>query len=144
MKRRTDNEEFVVTHPVNPSRKLFLSFDYTHILKNIRNQIIDRSLKWNGNCIKFYLIMLLFQKTIDDGLALCRFITRRLLIGQISNGWRLTMQEMFSGRSLLPHYEVCMIWRNQFLKMWKHYFRLLNLFGDCIITTMCATSHSTP
>ena len=77
LKRRTDEEEIVVTHPVDQSRKLFLSFDYTHILKNIRNQMIDRPLKWNGNHINFSLITLLFQKTIDGGLALCRFLTRR-------------------------------------------------------------------
>ena len=77
LKRKTDKEEIAVTHPFYPSRKLFLSYDYTHILKNIRNQMIDRPLKWKGNYINFSLITLLFQRTIDDELTLCRFLTRR-------------------------------------------------------------------
>ncbi|KAH8037852.1 hypothetical protein HPB51_018340 [Rhipicephalus microplus] len=31
----------VVTHPLNPDRQLFLSFDYCPIIKNVRNQFLD-------------------------------------------------------------------------------------------------------
>ncbi|XP_037268860.2 uncharacterized protein LOC119160746 isoform X2 [Rhipicephalus microplus] len=31
----------VVTHPLDPDRQLFLSFDYCHIIKNVRNQFLD-------------------------------------------------------------------------------------------------------
>ncbi|EEC16581.1 hypothetical protein IscW_ISCW024749, partial [Ixodes scapularis] len=34
----------VVQHPVDPTRPLFLSFDYCHILKNVRSQFLDRDL----------------------------------------------------------------------------------------------------
>lgn len=77
LRRATDAEDFQVTHPADPSRHLFLSFDPTHLLKNIRNQMIDRPLKWDGELINFSLITLLFTKTMHDGLALCRYLTRR-------------------------------------------------------------------
>ncbi|KAH6935104.1 hypothetical protein HPB50_003420 [Hyalomma asiaticum] len=31
----------IVTHPLDPDRPLYLSFDYCHVLKNIRNQFLD-------------------------------------------------------------------------------------------------------
>lgn len=71
LRRATDAEEFQVTHLVDPSRHLFLSFDPTHLLKKIRNQMIDRPLKWDGELINFSLIQLLFTKTMYDRLALC-------------------------------------------------------------------------
>ncbi len=37
-------EDFFVTQPANPTRKIFLSYDYTHIVKNVRNQQINRNL----------------------------------------------------------------------------------------------------
>ena len=77
MRRATDQEDYQVTHPADPSRKLFVSYDPTHILKNVRNQMIDRTLKWNGELVDFSLIKLLFAKTINDGLSLCRYLTRR-------------------------------------------------------------------
>ncbi len=66
MRRATDQEDYQVTHPADPSRKLFVSYDPTHILKNVRNQMIDRTLKWNGELVDFSLIKLLFAKTMMD------------------------------------------------------------------------------
>jgi hypothetical protein len=77
LKREADNNDFQVTHPADPSRILFVSYDYTHILKNVRNQLIDRQLKWNETRLDFSIIKLLFVKTIENGLPLCRFLTRR-------------------------------------------------------------------
>ncbi len=37
-----------VLHPADPSRWLFVSFDYCHILKNWRNQWLDRDFIMNG------------------------------------------------------------------------------------------------
>ena len=51
----------VVKHPVDPKRKLFLSFDPTHILKNVRNQFMDRHLNINGDYISFELIKKLYK-----------------------------------------------------------------------------------
>jgi hypothetical protein len=63
----------LVTHLAEPSRKLYVSYDPTHILKNVRNQLLERNLKWEGERIYFSLIKLLFAKTLIDGLPLCRF-----------------------------------------------------------------------
>lgn len=46
-------------------------------MKNVRNQLIDRQLKWNETRLDFSIIKLLFVKTIENGLPLCRFLTRR-------------------------------------------------------------------
>ncbi len=44
LRRGTDGEDFQVTHLADPSRYLFPSFDPTHILKNVRNHMINRSM----------------------------------------------------------------------------------------------------
>jgi hypothetical protein len=67
LRTTTDTEDFKVTHPVAPGRPLFFAFDQTHVIKNVRNQAIDRPLKWDGELIHFSLIKLLYARTIDDG-----------------------------------------------------------------------------
>jgi hypothetical protein len=52
----------VIPHPNDAKRKLFLSFDSSHIIKNVRNQFIDRSLQRNGKPIKFDFIKRLHLK----------------------------------------------------------------------------------
>jgi hypothetical protein len=47
-RRETDRKYFKVTHPADPSRSLFVSFDHTQFLKNVRNKMIDRHLRSNG------------------------------------------------------------------------------------------------
>lgn len=42
---------FQVPHPVNSSRPLFLSFDYCHIIKSWRNQLLDRKFLINGKTV---------------------------------------------------------------------------------------------
>lgn len=77
LRKPLDEEPFEITHPVDSIRKLFLSYDYTHIIKNVRNQLIDRKLKWDGEEISFSVITSLYEKTLNDRLAICRFLSRK-------------------------------------------------------------------
>lgn len=80
LRKSADKNDFRVTHPAEPSktsRKWYVSYHPTHILKKERNQLLERNLKWEGEKIDFSLIKLLFAKTLNDGLPLCRFLTRR-------------------------------------------------------------------
>ena len=52
----------VIPHPNDAKRKLFISFDSSHIIKNVRNQFIDRSLQRNGKPINFDFIKRLHLK----------------------------------------------------------------------------------
>lgn len=56
---------------------MFLSYDYTHIMKNVRNQLIDRKLVKDGKNLDFGLIQLLYQRTIIGSFHICRFLTRK-------------------------------------------------------------------
>jgi predicted RNA-binding protein YlxR (DUF448 family) len=79
LRKSADKDDFRVTHPAEPSktsRILYVSYDPTHILKKERNQLLERNFKWEGEKIDFSLIKLLFAKTLNDGLPLCRFLTR--------------------------------------------------------------------
>lgn len=40
-----------IQHPVDDNRSLFLSFDASHIIKNVRSQHLDRNFEVNGNSI---------------------------------------------------------------------------------------------
>ncbi len=42
-----------IPHRIDSKRRFFLSLDSSHIIKNVRNQFIDRPLKWNGKPILF-------------------------------------------------------------------------------------------
>lgn len=44
-----------IEHPCDPERLLFLSFDYCHVLKNIRSQFLARELGENGEVSSTYL-----------------------------------------------------------------------------------------
>ena len=56
-----------IPHPNDSKRKLFLSFDSSHIIKNVRNKFFDRSLQRKGKSIRFDFIkrLNLKQKTIS-------------------------------------------------------------------------------
>ncbi|KAI9550644.1 hypothetical protein GHT06_004413 [Daphnia sinensis] len=42
-----------VAHPLDRTRKLFLSYDYTHLIKNLRNLFIDRTFDVCGQNVSF-------------------------------------------------------------------------------------------
>jgi hypothetical protein len=60
------NPDRILSHEIalpNDSKwKLFLSFDSSHIIKNVRNQFIDRSLQRKGKSIRFDFIKILYLK----------------------------------------------------------------------------------
>jgi hypothetical protein len=77
LRQPCDEDDFKVTHPVDPKRPLFVSYDYTHITKNARKQLIDRSLKINGQLLDFNLIKLLLSRTMNDHFHMVRFLSRK-------------------------------------------------------------------
>ncbi len=77
LRQPCDEDDFKVTHPVDPKRPLFVSYDYTHITKNARKQLIDRSLKINGQLLDFSLIKLLLSRTMNDHFHMVRFLSRK-------------------------------------------------------------------
>jgi hypothetical protein len=68
-----------ITHPNDPTRKLFISFDSSHIIKNVRNQFIDRPLKRKGKPILFAFIKRIHEKQKKVFLKLVKKLTKRHL-----------------------------------------------------------------
>jgi hypothetical protein len=68
-----------VTHPNDPSRKLFLSFDSSNIIKNVRNQFIDRPLQIKAKSIMFQFIKRLYEKQKKLLLKFVKKLTNRHL-----------------------------------------------------------------
>lgn len=63
LRKPADKDDFRVTHPAEPSktsRKWYVSYGPTHILKKERNQLLERNLKWEGEKIDFSLIELIY------------------------------------------------------------------------------------
>ena len=56
---RNDEDEFKVTHPFDSNKILYLSYDHSHVFKNVRNQLVDWIFQINGKEICFSLIRLL-------------------------------------------------------------------------------------
>jgi hypothetical protein len=69
----------VIDHPNSGERKFFVSFDSSHIIKNLRNQFIDRPLKRNGKDISFHFITRLHEKQKRKLLQPVRKLTQRHL-----------------------------------------------------------------
>ena len=68
-----------VPHPNDKKRILFLSFDSSHIIKNVRNQFIDRPLKWNGKRILFDYVKRLYEKQKNTLLKPVRKLSKKHL-----------------------------------------------------------------
>ena len=68
-----------IPHPLDKKRKFFVSFDSSHIIKNVRNQFIDRHLKWKGKRILFDFIKRLHEKQKNLLLKLMRKPTKKHL-----------------------------------------------------------------
>ena len=76
----------VVPHPVDSVaaslqwpcifRPLFLSFDPVHLLKNIRNQFIDREFLIKGRQVSFKTILNVYEKDKGKLTKFCRFLTQ--------------------------------------------------------------------
>ncbi len=68
-----------ISHPNDPTRKLYISFDSSHIIKNVRNQFIDRPLKRKGKPILFAFIKRIHEKQKKVLLKLVKKLTKRHL-----------------------------------------------------------------
>ncbi|KAL1472745.1 hypothetical protein MTO96_039134 [Rhipicephalus appendiculatus] len=86
----------VITHPLDSSRSLFISFDYCHILKNIRNQFLDvkRILRKSGILIvPDYLRNLYDLQEKQGAFKLVRCLTKKHL-------WPSNFEKMCVGRAV--------------------------------------------
>jgi hypothetical protein len=68
-----------ISHPNDPTRKLYISFDSSHIIKNVRNKFIDRPLKRKGKPILFAFIKRIHEKQKKVLLKLVKKLTKRHL-----------------------------------------------------------------
>lgn len=83
------NLSHVVPHPVQPAvcedneneseRQLFLSFDYCHILKNVRNQHLDRNFQINGEEISSSYAKRIFEMQKNQLLVPVRNLTQKVV-----------------------------------------------------------------
>ena len=55
----------MVPHPQDESRPLFLSFDYCHIIKNVRNQFLARQFEFGKKIEKRYIELLYEQQKTE-------------------------------------------------------------------------------
>lgn len=62
LSKNRKNMSPTVDHPFDANRSLFLSFDSSHIIKNVKNIFIDRPLKNQGKRIRCDLIIQLYKK----------------------------------------------------------------------------------
>ncbi|XP_042147329.1 uncharacterized protein LOC121836484 [Ixodes scapularis] len=67
-----------ILHPNNPERILFLSFDYVHILKNIRSQFLERNFG-KDNEIKSFYLKKLYELQREAAVKPVRFLSRKHL-----------------------------------------------------------------
>lgn len=70
---------FIIPHPLDESRKLFLSYDYTHLLKNVRNLWIDRPFLINGSPVLFTPLVKIYNETKNDVFKPVRHLTRKVV-----------------------------------------------------------------
>ena len=67
----------MITHPVDENRKLFLSFDQCHILKNIRNQFLEREMTDGSGDISGKYLKLLYKLQKDEIVKPVRNLTKK-------------------------------------------------------------------
>ncbi|KAH6923047.1 hypothetical protein HPB50_020771 [Hyalomma asiaticum] len=67
----------VVRHPHDTSRVIFLSFDPCHVLKNVRNQFLDRELTDGTGVISGVFVQKLYEHQKRTTVKLARNLTRK-------------------------------------------------------------------
>lgn len=67
----------VVEHPCNSSRKLFLSFDQNHIIKNIRSLFLEKDMQDKDGIISGKYLKLLYHLQSKETIKPVRNLTRR-------------------------------------------------------------------
>jgi len=70
-----------VPHPCDPNRKLFISFDPCHVVKNLRNQFINRKKKWRNQTkpISADSIRELYKLQTNKTVKPVRFLSRKVV-----------------------------------------------------------------
>ena len=68
---------YCIPHPLDSKRLLFFSFDVCHIIKNIRNQFLDRYLTRCGQRINFQFIKITFERQKRSILRWVRRLKRK-------------------------------------------------------------------
>jgi len=71
-----------IEHPCDPTRPLFLSFDYCHIIKCLRNILMDeegRKLKNLGNIMTGKFVRLLYESERADTTKQARLLSRKVV-----------------------------------------------------------------
>jgi len=100
---------YEIEHPCDPARRLFMSFDPCHILKNLRNQFIDKKRKWRncGEPINGNPIREIYNLQKDRSSKPVRFLTRKMVFPttfekmNVSRAVRLFSIEMTAALTLL-------------------------------------------
>lgn len=74
----TDEEtgEYWIWHPCRPGRKIYISFDYTHIAKNVRSPLLAKPLRNNGKLIKGELLSTIYGRDKAKTLRPLRFVKK--------------------------------------------------------------------
>ncbi|KAG8176027.1 hypothetical protein JTE90_024669 [Oedothorax gibbosus] len=66
-----------IEHPLDENRPMFLSFDPSHLIKNIRNQFLDREMSGKENYITGNFVKKLYEMQEDQIVKPVRFLTRK-------------------------------------------------------------------
>ncbi|XP_064482840.1 uncharacterized protein LOC135395673 [Ornithodoros turicata] len=65
-----------IAHPVDPTRALFFSFDYCHVLKNMRSQFLDRDMG-KDNQVSSSFLKALYELQKKASIKAVRFLSRK-------------------------------------------------------------------
>lgn len=68
-----------IEHPLDSSRPLFLSYDYCHIIKNVRNLFLKKSFLNNGSAISPKYLRMLYSIQKNEVWKPVRFLTEKHL-----------------------------------------------------------------
>lgn len=74
---KSEEQPWKMKHPLDETRVIFLSFDYTHLLKNIRNQFHDRDFLIDGRRVSWKYIRMIHDMQETMLLKLARSLTRK-------------------------------------------------------------------
>lgn len=69
-----------VPHPCDPERKLYLSFDYCHLIKNVRSQFLDREMTDGNGIISSKYLKEIYRLQKDLTIKPIRYLTKNLTL----------------------------------------------------------------
>jgi len=97
-----------IPHPCDPSRLLYISFDPCHVIKNLRNQFMDKKRAWIncGKRINSDPIRILYAMQKNNMVKLVRYLSRKMVYPtpfekmNVSRAVRLFSSEMSASLEL--------------------------------------------